>query len=96
MLIIACLALELNLFAPPEQKMGKTIMLRWFYCSVGYATSGAEDQQPPRPPTGVPASGDYILPHTQLELGPGMVSCVASLHSRSFSGCQVAEGMLIL
>lgn len=43
----------------------------------GYATSGAEDQQPQRPPTGVPASGEYILPHTQLELGPGMAARAA-------------------
>ena len=49
-----------------------------FDCSLGYATTGAEDQ-PPRPPTGVPASGDYILPHTQLELGHSMVSAGASI-----------------
>lgn len=55
----------------------KIRMCLCFYCSLGYATTGAEDQ-PPRPPTGVPASGDYILPHTQLELGHSMVSAGTS------------------
>lgn len=54
----------------------KIKMCLCFYCSVGYATAGAEDQ-PPRPPTGAPASGDYLLPHTQLELGHSMVSARA-------------------
>lgn len=42
----------------------------------GYATTGAEDQ-PPRPPTGAPPPGDYLLPHTQLELGHSMAARAA-------------------
>lgn len=38
----------------------------------GYATAGVEESQQ-RPPLGVSASGEYLLPTTQLELGHSMV-----------------------
>jgi nuclear transcription factor Y alpha len=57
----------------------------------GYATTGAEDQ-PPRPPTGVPASGDYILPHTQLELGHSMARAAYPFADPYFGGIVAAYG----
>lgn len=64
-----------------------------FNSTIGYATTGAEDQ-PPRPPTGVSASGDYtLLPHTQLELGHSMVSAETWLLPYCST---VAQDLLIL
>ncbi|XP_024388759.1 uncharacterized protein [Physcomitrium patens] len=57
----------------------------------GYATSGADDQ-PPRPPTGVPATGDYLLPHTQLELGHSMARAAYPFADPYFGGIVAAYG----
>ncbi|XP_024380415.1 uncharacterized protein [Physcomitrium patens] len=57
----------------------------------GYATSGSEDQ-PPRPPTGVPTAGEYLLPHTQLELGHSMARAAYPFADPYFGGIVAAYG----
>jgi hypothetical protein len=71
-------------------------------CGIAGFEGGSVDEQQQQQqqqqvlPTGIPAPGEYLLPHTQLELGHSMVfSIIASFPYRIYpKNCRVLFALL--